>query len=784
MPLNIKNIFSSDLDPNRTDFWSTDKLDKLNYNFNQLSEGGDRGPLGVDGINGPTGFTGVTGPQGNEGIQGNQGVSGTDANLNWLYVDTLDNRTIYPMIEPTDYSGVAVIIGANSNLDEFSQAAIWNNTSQLKVIANPGDKQVSFRIGDSKYDIKFDGDDLFLGKLNTDPNPLIVKEELNNSQVRYNVRGSINRDLTNKLNISDSLIESFGDAEFGNLTANGAFKFNNDAETSKILTSVDASGAVAWKNKAEALSLLPVGSIISIKPSDFNNTNFWIQNASEEVDGVLQLFYGRGRVNTSYEGWYICNGETWNYLGNNSNEVPNLNSFSYHIQSNGKNQPNVDGGDDTPILIAGLNLTYSDTNTSGTLYNVDSSYDYSDVSETFGTSLNSFISRNVHIVKLDSSYLTWSTVGGAVITEPIVLSDPSTSSSIACSTNMQTYNWTGSGITWNNTTADLTGVALYDSNNNLAPSNKWYAKDGLARYWNGISFTTYEVCPIQQNINLGVANSVLTLNGSVPSSGTYTIDALAFKDATSLKFGGVNASAGWYKVALTDNGARRYWNGTSFLGETITTKNVYHAGTQEVSTYSTSSACQYVDSSVKIYYATNSTVIPTSNILQDIYGSSAIVYVHRDWLGATVGEWPLVKIYSQNSLGGGSGPYKSILDDYNSATYRSTITTSSTILSPVVCSNYYISGTTYINVSNSTASGQVVVTNTPAIITLSAFGGAGGPSCYTEATLSIPGAGLKVVFANAGATNSDTIQINSTGSFSFFLSGDFGCSSGNSANIS
>ena len=43
MPLNIKNIFSSDLDPNRTDFWSTDKLDKLNYNFkkylnNTLSE--------------------------------------------------------------------------------------------------------------------------------------------------------------------------------------------------------------------------------------------------------------------------------------------------------------------------------------------------------------------------------------------------------------------------------------------------------------------------------------------------------------------------------------------------------------------------------------------------------------------------------------------------------------------------------------------------------------------------------------------------------------------------
>ena len=84
MPLNIKNIFSSDLDPNRTDFWSTDKLDKLNYNFNQLSEGGARGPLGVDGINGPTGVTGVTGPQGNEGIQGNQGVSGADANLNWL----------------------------------------------------------------------------------------------------------------------------------------------------------------------------------------------------------------------------------------------------------------------------------------------------------------------------------------------------------------------------------------------------------------------------------------------------------------------------------------------------------------------------------------------------------------------------------------------------------------------------------------------------------------------------------------------------------------------------
>ena len=37
---------------------------------------------------------------------------------------------------------------------------------------------------------------------------------------------------------------------------------------------------------------------------------------------------------------------------------------------------------------------------------------------------------------------------------------------------MQTYNWTGSGITWNNTTADLTGVALYDSNNKVLILNK------------------------------------------------------------------------------------------------------------------------------------------------------------------------------------------------------------------------------------------------------------------------------------------------------------------------
>jgi hypothetical protein len=76
MAININELFVTDLDPNSGAWWSEAKLDKINYNFNQFSNGGMPGPqgtIGVDGGFGPDGAQGFTGYQGAQGYQGLQG---------------------------------------------------------------------------------------------------------------------------------------------------------------------------------------------------------------------------------------------------------------------------------------------------------------------------------------------------------------------------------------------------------------------------------------------------------------------------------------------------------------------------------------------------------------------------------------------------------------------------------------------------------------------------------------------------------------------------------------
>lgn len=89
MNINIKELFKSDLDPNSNEWWSKDKIDKINYNFNVLSLGGPAGPTGIEGPNGPEGIKGVDGPEGNEGTQGAQGIAGPSSSGNWISEDVL-----------------------------------------------------------------------------------------------------------------------------------------------------------------------------------------------------------------------------------------------------------------------------------------------------------------------------------------------------------------------------------------------------------------------------------------------------------------------------------------------------------------------------------------------------------------------------------------------------------------------------------------------------------------------------------------------------------------------
>ena len=67
MAINLKEILISDVD--------NIKLDKVNYNFDQLVANGG-GPQGLQGNPGDTGYQGVTGYQGNQGITGDIGETG------------------------------------------------------------------------------------------------------------------------------------------------------------------------------------------------------------------------------------------------------------------------------------------------------------------------------------------------------------------------------------------------------------------------------------------------------------------------------------------------------------------------------------------------------------------------------------------------------------------------------------------------------------------------------------------------------------------------------------
>jgi|TARA_B100000768_G_scaffold178583_1_gene194633 hypothetical protein len=151
MNIRIKELFKSDLDPNSTEWWSEDKIDKINYNFKLLSEGGPAGPIGIEGPNGPEGIKGVDGDQGPDGIQGNQGVPGPGSSGNWIsetvsYMQPigysiLQKNVIYPTADESliaQYAqpvGPTIVLGASSyqqdpaNGDNTFLSTFYNDTN-------------------------------------------------------------------------------------------------------------------------------------------------------------------------------------------------------------------------------------------------------------------------------------------------------------------------------------------------------------------------------------------------------------------------------------------------------------------------------------------------------------------------------------------------------------------------------------------------------------------------------------------------------------------------------
>lgn len=816
MPIRVKEIFRSDLDPNSDYWWAADKLDKLNYNFGLLSLGGVPGPLGAqgnDGFTGERGFQGFEGNQGPFGPQGNVGMSGKST---WKRIYGENNDTLIPLFQGgSEYAAIPIVIGAQSDPgpNDYNNALGWSTSvatfysKNSNVGNNPPvlRNNLSFETKTVKeleigYRLNLiDANTTYVDFGKTLVNPALIGTLDVNvllDQTNYNLRNRSNQNNLLSIN-TNSLNSHSSSSEFNGaqgITTN-SLTYNSNAGIDQVLVSTNVDGDVIWKNQFEVFSALPEGSVISIRREDFNNINFHINDAGDLDEGAtndLHIIYGRGRVDGPFKGWYLANGKTWEFdNGVIEHLVPNLNSFDYNVDNGTPNtgeQGGV-GGDDTTVVIGGGNASVNASyNSPTTNYSVDLILDPSDdvLELDSSTGSNATLHKNINIIKLNEKNLYWRTnPSGQIAYQSIVASAQANNANDACGFPTQNYFITNYTIgTWSDTNNSLTGSTLYTNVGGnpgaIATSNKWYASDGVARLWNGTQFTSVSVCPITTNLNLNYNLDVTSLNGTVVATGIYTIDGSDYVNATTLEdSNGNNAGSGWYKIANDPNGLRRYWNGSQFLGESISEEYVYNETNLELSHKSGSASCKnwnLINPDI-VYYATdNPTVGPVpSSVLTKISQENGTVYVHKDWIGNTVGQFPLVKVYSQNRPGFTS-PYITILEagfGLNNPVYFASILTTSKLNNAFGCiSSNSISGpvgidpTDYNNGLSPTVDGTggtiYVNSSNGATVTLTATNA--NESHWAIANVTITGqstlnVSLQGDVGTSNATRTDTDQI-------------------------
>jgi hypothetical protein len=737
--LNIKEIFKSDLDPNSPNWWAKDKVDKINFNFNQLEKGGSYGPTGTQGPDGLTGVIGMKGFQGTQGERGPQGTEGLSGKFTWNINRSAENDTIFPNYQGgIEYTSVALLIGATDGSPEDTTLPAGITPSILLTHGNKNNLSLANNSKRGSFKTEPDGSNLNvnIGELSgAQPGSLEVREIVPaggrkyKDQSKYGLSNEADDLLEVVEDNNTKKLKSYVDSKFNKndpnayVKAEGDFSYNNNAQPKKVLASLDVDGNLEWKNRYEVFSALPRGSFISIREEDFNNFNFNILDGSEiGDDGYLKIGYGRGRIGGDFEGWYLANGQKW-IDGVLEFQVPNLNSFNYTIANTLPNNVEYEGimedvvvPNPNPVIIAG-----SSTDVRGVYNQTTGEYDITQDVESIDDSMSKgivsssthlSIKRNVNIIKLGEASLYWLTDpdAGTVDTYYVELAFGNNADA-ACGNSTSPYFWTKDPNSNEWYTQPTAGEAIYTNNNGVAgpsPVSGWYELDGFARYWDGSSFGSQIIeCPIIYTKDLVIRSTVMDpeINGATLPAGVTTtefyIDTPLFKDATTLGIvgaAGASPGAGWVREFGTGGETyRRYWNGSSFTGDSIsklyvTQIDYYNSVIIKASSLNNSNACKDLGTTnITAYYARNSN--PVDDELQYFYnldkiyhlqGDRSIVYVNTNWT-TLQGNTPVVKIWNQNRPGY-STPYYSLVEDRgNSGKKYALINTASELTQPVMC---------------------------------------------------------------------------------------------------
>jgi hypothetical protein len=525
MAINIKELFVTDLDPNSGAWWSKDKVDKINYNFYLLSNGGTPGPQGTIGADGGFGPRGTQGDVGYQGPRGFQGVQGEGSLNEWDYFPEGIGLPgyLFPRKNPiniTQSAAVALRIGYLPGDGEYSVGV--DPQTPIQIVKTTNNDWVNLRVEDggdvNGYNFRFKED---LGnprfEISPDMSSISIPFKITNvAKSTVFKTGVTNHD---SIIITDSLITintgGINPAPFNLSDVTGKFtksldefRFTPGAAKDKVLVSTDVDGNIEWKNVKDVFGTFPIGSIISIREDEFITDHFWLNDSINVTSGSpLNNIYGRGKAGTDYEGWYLCNGETWETVqGFNRFLTPNLNNFSYTISANGDAQNLITVPESDPILIGGHDMKILAVPDPNGIYIINYEYGFPDNNTSPGNSTiamgtgtsTHYISRMIHIVYLEDTALKWSNNGVYVpppTTSGIILTIPLTSNlGIAnmCTTPVTTgYDWNGiDDNDWNTFAVSAGTYKLFNSGTtNYAPAG-WYVNiDGYPIYWNGYDFT-------------------------------------------------------------------------------------------------------------------------------------------------------------------------------------------------------------------------------------------------------------------------------------------------------
>lgn len=434
------------------------KLDKVNYNFDQLVANGGgpqgaTGPQGLSGFQGPIGFQGATGPQ---GAQGSQGEAGDNGDIRWTRINgnqepgTATADTLFPANDPLiNDRPPGVILGYMTG---DSQYAAENSPdpgqlpSQLvinrKSYFRSNISLTSDNILNNSFDFRIANESgtaiLSMGFSNaTDPGEIRMyagKHKFINNGTGNEII-SITSDLVS-INV-DTVVN--GDLNVdGDLYINTSYGSGNPGfpEAGKIATASDDTGKIAFKSLEEIGAGIPVGTIVSVLPSIFSNSTYFVnEQLGYTIDPAELLNITIGSGVGEYAGWYLCNGKTWTN-GVNSFVVPDLSPFSYNIGDNAASsigQGSSEVISDTPIILGGakvsLDASYVGTSTYDISYTLDDTMFGIDTQLT-GTQFN--VKRLPQIIYLGAADLYWNDEGTEQIpnvTTYFVFNETSTSTS-------------------------------------------------------------------------------------------------------------------------------------------------------------------------------------------------------------------------------------------------------------------------------------------------------------------------------------------------------------------